>query len=79
MGTVNVRIPEDKRDILKIIATIEKRDMQEILSELVDEYIERHRETLEILSNPEWVEMIKKGNKEVVEKVKGKSLDELED
>lgn len=79
MGTVNVRIPEDKRDILKIIATMEKRDMQEILSELVDEYIERHRETLEILSNPEWVEMIKKGKKEVVEKVKGKSLDELED
>jgi hypothetical protein len=79
MGTVNVRIPEDKRDTLKIIATLEKRDMQEILAELVDEYIERHRETLEILSNPEWVEMIKKGKKEVVEKVKGKSLDELED
>jgi hypothetical protein len=79
MGTVNVRIPEDKRDTLKIIATLEKRDMQEILAELVDEYIERHRETLEILSNREWVEMIKKGKKEVVEKVKGKSLDELED
>jgi predicted CopG family antitoxin len=79
MGTVNVRIPEEKRDTLKIIASIEKRDMKDILSELVDEYIERHKETLEILSNPKWVEMIKKGKKEVTEGVKGKSLDELED
>jgi len=79
MGTVNVRIPEDKRDTLKIIATIEKRDMKDILAELVDEYIERHKETLEILSNPEWVEMIKKGKEEVRGGIKGKSLDELED
>ncbi len=79
MGSVNVRIPEEKRDTLKIIATIEKRGMKDILSELVDEYIERHKETLEILSNPKWVDMIKKGKKEVEERIKGKSLDELED
>jgi predicted CopG family antitoxin len=78
MGTVNVRIPVGKRDTLKIIATIEKRDMKDILSELVDEYIERHKETLEILSNPKWVEIIKKGKKEVEERIKGKPLDELE-
>src|SRR5574341_620837 len=70
MRTVNVRIPEEKRDTLKIISTIEKRDMKEILSELVDEYIERNKETLEILSNPRWVEMIKKGKKEVEKKKK---------
>ena len=52
MGTVNVRIPEELRDVLKIIATMEKRDMQTILSEIVTEYIERNKETLEILSNP---------------------------
>ncbi|MGH7909699.1 MAG: hypothetical protein ACRENW_07620 [Thermodesulfobacteriota bacterium] len=79
MGTVNVRIPEEKRDTLKIIATIEKRDMKDILTELVDDYIERHKETLEILSNPGWVEMIKKGKKEVAEGIKGKSLHDLED
>jgi predicted transcriptional regulator len=79
MKTVNVRIPEEKRDTLKIIASLEKRDMKDIISELVDQYIERHRETLEILSNPEWVEMIKKGKKEIDEGVKGKSLEELED
>ena len=77
MKTVNVRIPEEKRDTLKIIASLEKRDMKDIISELVDQYIERHKETLEILSNPEWVEMIKKGKKEIDEGIKGKSLEEL--
>ena len=79
MKTVNVRIPEEKRDTLKIIASLEKRDMKDIISELVDQYIERHKETLEILSNPEWVELIRKGKKEIDEGIKGKSLDELED
>ncbi len=79
MQTVNVRIPEELRDTLKIIATVEKRDMKEILSELVVEYIERHKETLEILSNPQWVGMIRQGKKEIAEGVKGKSLNELED
>lgn len=78
MGSVNVRVPEDKRDKLKIIATLEKRDMKDILTELIDDYIERHRETLEILSNPKWVEMIKQGKSEIEKGVKGKSLDELE-
>jgi hypothetical protein len=79
MKTVNVRIPEEKRDTLKIIASLEKRDMKDIISELVDQYIERHKETLEILSNPDWVELIRKGKKEIDEGIKGKSLEELED
>jgi predicted transcriptional regulator len=79
MGTVNVRLPEELRDTLKIIATVERRDMKDILSELVDNYIERHRETLEILSNPKWVELIKQGKREVEAGVKGKKLRELED
>ena len=79
MRTATIRIPEHKRDVLKIIASIEKREMKEILSELIDEYIERHKETLEILSKPEWVEAIEKGKAEVAAGIKGKSLDELED
>ena len=79
MSTATVRIPEEKRDILKIVASIEKKEIKEILSELIDEYIERHKETLAILSNPEWVEIIKKGKKEVEEGVKGKSLNALAD
>jgi hypothetical protein len=53
--------------------------MQTILSELVTEYIERNKETLEILSNPKWAEMIRQGKRELSGGVKGKSLDELED
>lgn len=79
METTTVRIPKEKRDTLKIISSVERRDLIDILSELIDEYIERHKETLELLSKPEWVEIIRKGKKEIEEKAKGKSLDELED
>lgn len=79
METTTVRIPKDKRDILKIISSIERRDLKDILTELINEYIERHKETLDLLSNPEWVENIMQGKKEVKERIEGKSLDELED
>lgn len=78
MSTATVRIPEDKRDTLKIIASIEKKEIKEILSELIDEYVERHKETLDLLSRPEWVEAIKKGKEEIQKGIKGKPLDELE-
>lgn len=79
MPTATVRIPAEKRDILKIIAGIEKTEMKEILTELIDEYIERHKETLELLSRPEWVETIMQGKEEVKSGVKGKSLEDLAD
>lgn len=79
METTTVRIPKDKRDILKIISSVERRDLKDILSELIDEYIERHKETLDLLSKPEWVDIIRRGKKEIKEGLKGKSLDELED
>ena len=61
MSTATIRIPEQKRDILKIIASLEKREMKGILSDLIDEYIDRHKETLDLLSKPKWVELINKG------------------
>lgn len=79
MATATVRIPEEKRDTLKIIAGIEKTEMKEILTELIDEYIERHQETLDLLSRPEWVDIIARGKEEVDKGVKGKRLDELAD
>jgi predicted CopG family antitoxin len=79
MDTATVRIPADKRDTLRIIASIEKVEMKDILSGLIDEYIERHRETLDLLSRPDWVEVIARGKAEVDECVAGKSLDELAD
>lgn len=77
MSTVTVRIPETKRDVLKIIAGLEKREMKEILTELIDDYIARHQETLDLLSRPEWVDVIQKGKAEVTSGVKGKTLNEL--
>jgi hypothetical protein len=79
MATTTVRIPEEKRDTLKIIASIEKREIKEIVTELIDEYIARHKETLDLLSRPEWVEAIKAGKEEVRLGIKGKALDDLED
>lgn len=79
MATATVRIPEHKRDVLKVIATLEKREMKQILSDLIDEYIERHKETLDLLSRPEWVKTIERGKAEIATKVRGKSLNALED
>ena len=79
MPTATVRIPEEKRDILKIIAGIEKTEMKEILSDLIDEYIERHKETLDLLSRPEWVEIIAHGKQEVDNGIKGTTLEDLTD
>lgn len=77
MITATVRIPAEKRDVLRIIAGIEKTEMNEILSELIDEYVERHRETLELLSRPDWVEVITRGKRKVERGIAGKGLDEL--
>jgi len=79
MATATVRIPAEQRDILRIIAGIEKTEMKVILSGLIDEYIERHKETLELLANPEWVDLIGQGKREIEEGAKGKTLDELDD
>lgn len=79
MPTATIRIPEEKRDLLRIIASLERTEMKDILSELIDEYVERHRETLDLLSRPEWVEVIARGKSEVERGVEGKSLDELAD
>ena len=79
MPTATVRIPAEKGVILKIIAGIEKTEMKEILSDLIDEYIERHKETLDLLSRPEWVEIITRGKQEVDSGIKGKTLEELAD
>jgi len=79
METTTVRISKEKRDILKIIASVERREMKDIFSELIDDYIERHQETLALLARPDWVNAIQKGKQEIVDRVKGKSLDELDD
>ena len=77
MPTATLRIPEEKRDLLKIIASVERREMKDIIAELIDDHVARHQETLELLSRPEWVDEIRKGRKEVLRGGKGKSLADL--
>jgi len=77
MSTATLRIPKEKRDLLKIIASVERREMKDIIAELIDDYVARHQETLDLLSRPEWVDEIRKGRKEVLRGVKGKSLADL--
>ncbi|MFC2142672.1 hypothetical protein ACFLR7_07045 [Acidobacteriota bacterium] len=78
METTTVRISKEKRDILKIIASVERREMKDIFAEVIDDYIARHQETLDLLSRPDWVQAIKQGKQEIEDRAKGKSLDELD-
>ncbi len=48
MNTATIRIPEEKRNILKAISSMENRKLNEVIVELIDEYIERHRFKLDI-------------------------------
>ena len=79
MTTVTIPVSENKTETLKIIANIEKRNVEDILSELIEEYIERHDETLELISSYKHAALIKKGKDEVKKAIKGKTLAELED
>ena len=56
MNTATIRIPEEKRNILKAISSMENRKLNEVIVELIDEYIERHKESLELLSVPGFYE-----------------------
>jgi len=52
MDTATIRIPQNKKNLLKAISSLESRKMNEIIVDLIDEYIERHKETLELLAIP---------------------------
>ena len=71
MATATIRIPEDKKNILKAISSLENKKLTEVVVELIDEYIERHKETLELLSIPGLYEKLIKSSKEFKE---GKGL-----
>jgi hypothetical protein len=64
MSTATIRIPEEKRNILKAISSMENKKLNEIVVELIDEYIERHKETLELLSIPGLLEALMTSSEE---------------
>jgi len=73
MSTATVRIPENKKNILKAISSLENKKMNEIISEMIDEYVERHKETLELLSIPGIYERLMKSS-EAFKRGKGVAL-----
>jgi predicted RNA-binding protein Jag len=52
METATIRIPEEKKNLLKAVASLENRKMNDILVDLIEEYVERRKETLELLAIP---------------------------
>lgn len=75
MTTATIRIPEDKRNILKAISSLENKKLNEVIVELIDEYIERHQETLELLSIPGFYEKLISSSKEL-KKGRGATIEE---
>lgn len=73
-----IRLDEEKARLLRALAGYEGRKINDILNELIDEYIERHKETLELLSIPNFLQECKNGLEEI-KKGGGKRLDELDD
>ena len=67
MATSTIRIPEEKKNILKAISSLENRKMNDIIVELIDEYVERHKESLELLPIPGLYEKLIKSSEEFKE------------
>ena len=64
METATIRIPEDKRDLLKAVACLEKRKMNELLVDMIDEYIDRRKESLELMAIPGLYESVRAASRE---------------
>jgi hypothetical protein len=77
-GATTLRLPEDRLKVIRAIAGYENRSLTDIYTELTDEYIERHRETLELLNIPGFAEECKQGLEEI-KAGGGKNLVELDD
>ena len=52
METATIRIPEAKKNLLKAIASLENRKMNDLIVDLIDDYVERRKESLELLAIP---------------------------
>jgi hypothetical protein len=75
-GTTTLRLPEERLKIIRAIAGYENRSLTDIYTELTDEYISRHKETMELLQIPGFLEECKKGLEEI-KSGRGKKLSAL--
>jgi predicted DNA-binding protein len=78
MGVTTLRLPDEKLKILRAISGYENRPLSKIFDELVEEYIGRHKETIEILRISNIVKECKEGMEEI-KSGKGKNFSDLED
>ncbi len=77
MGATTLRLPEEKLKLIRAIAGYENKPLSKIFEELVDDYIDRHKETLELLGIPGFIEECREGLEEV-RRGAGKDINELE-
>ena len=68
METATIRIPEAKKNLLKAIASLENRKMNDLLVDLIDDYAERSRETLELLAIPRLYGKVRASSREFRER-----------
>lgn len=78
MGAATLRLPDEKLRLIRAIAGYENKPLSKIFEELLDEYIDRHREILELIGVPGFVEECKKGLEEI-KKGDGKDINEMVD
>jgi len=64
METATIRIPEDKKNLLKAVASLENRKMNDLIVDLIDAYIERRKETAELMAIPGLYERVRASSRE---------------
>lgn len=64
METATIRIPEEKKNLLKAVASLENRKMNDLIIDLIDEYVDRRKETLEIMAIPGLYEQVRAASRE---------------
>jgi hypothetical protein len=57
-------IPEAKKNLLKAVASLENKKMNDILVDLIDEYVARRKETLDLLSVPGLLDEVRASSRE---------------
>jgi hypothetical protein len=76
-GATTLRLPEERLKVIRAIAGYENRSLTDIYTELTDEYISRHRETLELLNIPNFLLECRQGLDEI-KAGKGTTLSDLD-
>ena len=77
-SATTIRINEEQLRQIRAIAGYENRSLADIFSEMAEEYISRHRETISLLGIPGFLNECQEGLEEI-KAGRGKNLIELDD